>query len=1104
MRARATIGAALALAVCALGAPAAASAAPALGVAMDHRPADPSGIVPGRYVSYEVAVTDTGDEATAGPLTVALSAPAALSATGASDEIEHDLKRPYALWSCSIPDPQSAECEGLEYEGAPLAISPGEEACEAALERTCRVVVTFAADPSLRAGEVLTPTVEVCGGGAPACARAAAPTPVLAGFGPTVFDGLAEDAAGGAFSQAGGRPFALDNDIQLALTQNNHGETFPADAVKDIAVTLPAGLIGDPTTVPTRCAEAELATDSCPTDSQVGINEVTASDGSKSGEYPVYDMVPAPGRGAEFGFNIDGLVWVHIYADVLPDGRILVRTENISQFIPIGGNLITLWGVPADPAHDPKRICRPGKSLGCASTAEEKAFLSLPTSCAGPAPWSLAVDSWRQPGGLLAGRAPDLADPAWKSASFLSHDSGGAPLGAGGCAALDYSSPGRRPGLQARPTTDLADSPTGLEVDVHTPQSDDPGALAEAHLRDTTLTLPEGFAINPSGANGLEGCTPAQIGIDPATGEADGVAPRCPEASKIGTVEVDTPLLDHPAPGAVYAATPHDNPFDSLLAIYIIIDDPASGTLLKMAGEVYADPHSGRLTTTVKDAPQLPFEHFRIKLKSGATAPLRTPQTCGPYSSEALLRPWSAPQAPAVTVSDAYSIARAPGGGPCASRASELPAAPSFEAGTESPLAGSFSPLVVHLRREDASQEFGRLTLDAPPGLAARLAGIPYCPDGDLAVGAGKSGHEEQAAPSCPAASRVGTVAVGAGAGPAPYHVSGTVYLAGPYEGAPLSLAIVTPATAGPYDLGTVVVRTALHIDPVTAQVTAVSDPIPHILEGIPLDLRSIAVRIDHPGWALNPTSCDPLGFGGELLSTLGRSAPLASPFQVGECGRLAFKPRMTLRLKGGMGRTAHPKLIATVYSPGLGTAGLARAQVRLPRSAFLDQAHIRTICTRVQWAAGGGHGEKCPRGSIYGRAWVKSPLFGYWLHGNVYLRSSDHKLPDLVLGLDGPAHQPIHVELAGKTDAVRGALRNTFEAVPDAPFTRARVVLFGGKRGLVVNSRGLCAQPRRARRANVRMVGHNGRASQLHPLVRTSCHRAGRAKKHGRHRKRR
>jgi len=436
--------------------------------------------------------------------------------------------------------------------------------------------------------------------------------------------------------------------------------------------------------------------------------------------------------------------------------------------------------------------------------------------------------------------------------------------------------------------------------------------------------------------------------------------------------------------------------------------------------------------------------------------------------------------------SSSFGIDSGPNGSACASPGGK-PNRPAFSAGTVNPVAGVYSPLVMNLRREDGSQEFSQLTLDAPAGIAARLAGVPYCPDGDLAAAAGKSGHDEEANPSCPGASQVGTVRVGAGAGPSPYYTGGKVYLTGPYKGAPLSLAILTPAIAGPYDLGTVVVRTALHIDPVTAQVKAVSDPIPHILKGIPLDVRSIAVKIDHSGWALNPTSCAAKSFGGSLLSTAGQSATLSNRFQVGECGRLDFKPHMTLRLKGGTRRAAHPKLIANVYSKGAGVANLARTQVKLPRSAFLDQAHIRTVCTRVQWAAGGGNGEKCPRGSIYGKVWVKSPLFDYWLAGHAYLRSSNHKLPDLVLGLGGPASQPVHIELAGKTDSVKGVLRNTVAAVPDAPFNKARIVLFGGKRGLVVNSRNLCAGKQRA---NVRMVGQNGKASQLHPLVRNSCHR--------------
>ena len=393
----------------------------------------------------------------------------------------------------------------------------------------------------------------------------------------------------------------------------------------------------------------------------------------------------------------------------------------------------------------------------------------------------------------------------------------------------------------------------------------------------------------------------------------------------------------------------------------------------------------------------------------------------------------------------------------------------------------------MHLRREDGSQRFAALTNTPPPGLVAKLAGTSTCPDSALAAAAAKTGKAEQASPSCPDSSRVGTVTVGAGAGPSPYYATGTAYLTAPYKGAPLSLTIITPATAGPYDLGTVLVRTALRIDPATATITAVSDPVPQILEGIPLDVRSIDLALDRPDFTLNPTSCDPLAITGELVSSIGTVAPLFSRFQVGECGRLGFKPKLSLALKGATKRATNPRLIATLTARS-GDANIASAQVTLPRAAFLDQSHIGTVCTRVQFAA-----DTCPPGSIYGKATATSPLLDYQLAGNVYLRSSANLLPDLVVDLRGPAHQPLRFELAGRTDAVKGALRNTFDLVPDAPVSSFQLELFGGKRGLVELSRNLC---KGRYRATVKLTAHNGERSETEPLVANSCKRKAKGKR--------
>jgi hypothetical protein len=505
---------------------------------------------------------------------------------------------------------------------------------------------------------------------------------------------------------------------------------------------------------------------------------------------------------------------------------------------------------------------------------------------------------------------------------------------------------------------------------------------------------------------------------------------------------------------------------------------------------VTPDPQTGQLTATFDENPELPFEDFKLKFFGGSGGSLRTPAACGTYATTSSLEPWSAPQSgPPAAPADEWAIERGPGGACAASEAAQ-PSAPSFDAGTESPIAGAESPVVMNLKREDGTQQFSSLTLTPPEGLVAKLAGIPYCPEAALREAEAKSGREEEAHPSCPAASAVGTVTAAAGAGPAPYYAPGKAYLTGPYKGAPLSLAIVTPATAGPFDLGTIVVRTALYVNKTTAQITAVSDPIPTILKGIPLDVRSVQVRLDHSGWGLNPTSCDPSAFGGTLMTAFGQNTPLQSRFQVGECGRLGFKPQLSLNLKGGVKRGKYPQLTATLAMPE-GSANLASVSVALPHSEFLAQEHIGTVCTRVQFAA-----SECPAESVYGTATVQTPLLGYPLTGNVYLRSSSNPLPDLVPDLRGPAEQPIELEADGRTDSIHGGIRNTFEYVPDAPFTKFTLQLSAGRKSLLVNSTNICTNPQKA---TVIYTAHNGAVVEAHPPLKIKC-----PKKHKKHKQKR
>jgi hypothetical protein len=860
-------------------------------------------------------------------------------------------------------------------------------------------------------------------------------------------------------TRAGSHPYRLIATVKLNIT-DDRGLPSPTGVLKDLLEELPRGMVGSVAAVP-QCPSRRAEEFRCGGDSEVG--RLWVSHGKTVEELgPVFSVIPPDGKAARFAASINGSTEAFIDGSVRTGGDygITAGGYNVTSVANAYAVKVEIWGNPASPAHNAERFCPVAGhyEVGCASNAPEKSLLTMPSECAGPLSVTGLADAYGSPGEFVTATAqlPAII----------------------GCDALEF-----KPQIEVRPTTEVADSPTGLHVDLHVPQNENGNELATPDLKDAVVTLPPGLTLNPSSAAGLEGCTPEQFGLTTPVGTTPihttaGPA-ECPDAAKVGKVEVDSPLLDHPVSGAVYVASPYDNPFGSLLAIYIAVDDPVSGVVIKLAGhvEIGAD---GQLTTTFEENPQLPFEDFKLDFFGGDRAALKTPAVCGTYTTTSTLTPWSAPASgPPATPSDSHPISAAPGGGSCPTSADQLPNHPSFEAGTESPLAGAFSPFVLNLKREDGSQQFSSLNVTPPPGLLGRLAGIPYCSDSALAAAAGKTGAEEKAAASCPAASEVGVVNVGAGAGPSPYYVQGHAYLAGPYKGAPLSLAIVTPAVAGPYDLGTVVVRSALAVDPFTAQITVKSDPIPSELKGIPLDVRSIAVKIDRSDFTLNPTNCEAMSVGGSLTTTLGQTTTLGNRFQVGGCSKLGFKPKLKIGLNGGTKRAHFPALKAVLTYPSKGAyANIARAQVGLPHSEFLEQGHIGTVCTQPQLAAA-----QCPAASVYGHARAWSPLLDKPLEGPVYLGVGfGHDLPDLVAELNGQIRVLVHARV--DTTKQHG-LRSTFEVIPDAPVSRFVLEMQGGKKGLLVNSENLC---RKTHRANARFVAQNGRQVTLRPVIGNDC----------------
>jgi hypothetical protein len=882
-------------------------------------------------------------------------------------------------------------------------------------------------------------------------------------------DGSVSDRAGGHPYEAGTR-FGVDTLPPFFLSAK--------ESIRDVIAQLPPGFVGNPGAVP-RCTMEEffdVRTNvvGCPNSSAIGVLKVEG--GASATKAAVFNLVPPHGEVAAFGFNLANnstvvIPKVRSGADYGVDVKVLDSNQEIS----ITATEFVLWGNPSDPSHDDERgECVFGVSDNCptgevSSDAPPSAFLTNADRCeAGPLKTTLHVNSWQT--------------PEFESASF-DHDRNGEPLEVKDCDVVPFT-----PAFEVRPTSGAADSPTGLEVDLHIPTDGlmSPTGVGQARLKKTVVTLPEGMTVNPAAIRGRTVCTAAQIGLigtdfsAPAPIHFTPEGDSCPDSSKIGTVSIETPLLGSRLEGSVYLAAQKDNPFESLLATYITVDDPKTGLVVKLAGRIDTDAATGRLTATFDNNPQLPFDDLEVDFFGGGGAPLINPPSCGTYSVAAELSPWTG-TAP-VSSSSSFQVTSGPEGQPCPNGQF----APRLSVGTTNPVGGAYSPFLLRLTREDGMQRLGALSVKLPQGLTAKLAGVPYCPEAALASvsGAEGAGAAQFAAPACAAASQIGTVTVGAGAGPNPLYVeTGRAYLAGPYKGAPLSMAVIAPALAGPFDLGSVVVRNALYVDRSTAEITAVSDPLPTILHGVPLDLRDVLVKIDRSGFTLNPTSCDEMGFAGTASAPSGVTAPISDRFQVAGCGGLAFDPKLKLSLSGQMKRTGNPALKA-VLTQKPGQANIDGVTVTLPTSQFIDNAHVNNPCTRVQFEA-----DACPPKSILGTVTAYTPLLDQPLSGKVYFRSNggERLLPDIVAALRGQ----ISIDLVGYVDAVQNRksktsrVRNSFVIVPDAPVSKFVLNLKGGKVGLLENSENLCSRKQRAR---INIDAQNGKAYDTNPVIATRC----------------
>lgn len=885
-----------------------------------------------------------------------------------------------------------------------------------------------------------------------------------AAFGIAGFDGqVTRDASGAPQAQAGAHPY----EASTTITFNSHTSGFftvlPDTDVEHIRVDLPAGFIGDPSATPVRCTEAQLMNATCPASSQVGITALTLGSFFPVQVYGnVYNMEPPPGSPASFAFLALG-VPVHLNARVRTEGDygVTVDVNHVNQGVPLLKSSLTLWGVPADPSHDPYRgSCLSqdfGTSLGnCPTDAPRKPFLTNPTDCStGPVRTHLWVRSWT---GETDTSFFDTHLPPPNQATLV---------GPEGCELLDFD-----PSLTMRPTTSAAGSPSGYTVDLNLPQNDNPDGLAEAHLKKAVVTLPAGVTISPSAADGLQGCSDSQIALK-SSGD-----PACPDASKIGSVQIKTPLLSDPMDGDVYLGTQvSDDPASGkMYRIFLVAKGP--GVLVKLPGSIVPDPNTGQLTATFDNNPQLPFSSLHLEFKGGPRAALVNPTTCGTKTTTAELSSWSGKT---VTSSSSFEIT---GCGDANTFA------PGFTAGSANPAAGRFSPFVVGFTRSDADKEFQGLTVKLPRGLLAKVKGVPLCPDAQAAAG------------TCDPASRVGSATVGAGPGASPFFLTNQpVYLTGPYKGGPYGLAVVIRAVAGPFDLGTVVVRQSVRVDPNDASLTVVSDPFPTILKGVPLKIRRVDVNVDRPGFTTTPTSCAAQQVTGTLSAVDGTTAAVASRYQAADCASLPFRPKMAMRLTNKSQTTdgKHPGLDVLV-TQGAGQANLKKAVVALPLSLALDPANSQSdaLCSFTD-----GLNVRCPVSSEIGTAEAVSPLLNKPLYGKVYLVKGlrlnkkgqlIRTLPTLLIPLRGEIN--LDLRATSEVDS-EGRLVTTFANIPDAALSGFRLQLRGGKKGILVvtGKQNLC---RGKQVADVQTDGQNGKARDFAVTMQTPCANA-KAVKHAR-----
>jgi hypothetical protein len=888
-------------------------------------------------------------------------------------------------------------------------------------------------------------------------------------------------------TQAGGHP---DVEISFAVANRviqNSTSLCNCEDPKDATVHLPTGFIGDPHAAP-ECSLAEFSADKCPIDSQVGVVSIFAS-GGIAFDSVIYTLIPPPEDAGLIGFKLflfNSPQYTVLSSRTGSDYGLDAKVTSIYHgLFPLQTFQEVLWGVPADPSHDQLRInpqynpngvgntsfignlCNSDGTLSTddPNTVKQLCFLNFASFPATPS--NSPLTPYLQ--------NPTTCDTPLQSAfDVLSYDGESTHAEQAwpqmtGCDQLGFN-----PSLYAQPTATETDTASGIDVNLSIPQQQSPTIPSPTELKAASVTLPAGFSINPNAADGKTSCSDG----DAAFGTER--AAECPEFSKVGSLEIDSSALPGPLPGFVYLGEPLP---EERYRIFLVAD--GFGTHVKLPGTLTPDQQTGQLRIVFNELPETPLTAFNMHFFGSERGLLATPTQCGTYPVTSTFTPWDSSIGER-TSTQFFHVDSGPNGAPCPG--SSRPFDPSFEAASAGNTAGAHSPFSLELKRSDGDQNLNAINVTTPPGFSATLAGIPYCPEEALAKAASPSytGLAEEASPSCSGASQIGTAVTGAGAGSHPLYVPGKVYMSGPYKGAPLSLAVITPAVSGPYDLGNTVVRAALYVDPTDAHISAISDPLPRILQGVPLRLRSIRINLDRQGFTLNPTRCSPFSVTTELFGDQGAVATPSSHFQVANCASLPFAPKLTIGVSGNRKRRGHPALHAALTA-GSGESNIARTQVTLPATAQLDNSHLGSACAKSQFLAG-----NCPADSVLGSARAETPLLSKPLEGTVYLVSGlGHKLPDIVAALRGQ----IDINLDGKIDAVNQRLRTSFETVPDVPVSKFTLDLLGGKKGLLIDTKSLC---KGGGRVTEKLTGQNGAVVSSTPPLQTPCNAKARHKRKG------